>query len=137
LDAEIRLKQPIPITFDSWPADYDFLKLRLRVDYPLWWRLTKPASPSITIRHADGSEKTFRIALPPNTATDLWIYPWDESQLRNYFDSDEAAWRIGRPRAPVSAVSLQFQRLDWLSATPERLRIYTVDAVRLRLNSSK
>jgi hypothetical protein len=136
-EAAIRLKQAIPIALDYWPADYDFLKLRMRVDYPIWWRLTKPAAPSITIRHADGSEKTIRIALPPNTTSELWIYPWDESHLLNYFDSDETAWRIGRPRASVSAVFLQFQRLDWLSATPARVGVYAVEAVRLGLDGSR
>ena len=129
----IRLKQPIAIPLNNWPREADFLKLQIRVDYPILWRLTKPSILTVTVRHSDTSEKVFRAVLPPNKSTNLWIYPWDEFQLINYFDKDEEKWRVGRPRAPVQQIAFRFERMDWLSAIPTQINIQAIEAVRLRL----
>ncbi|MCI0353113.1 MAG: hypothetical protein L0Z53_27150, partial [Acidobacteriales bacterium] len=86
VESGIRLKQATPVPLLHWPDDCDLLRLRLRVSYPSWWRVTKPAALSVIIGLADNSEKTIRAVVPPNEIADLWIYPWDEAQLLRYFD---------------------------------------------------
>jgi hypothetical protein len=135
-DSAIRLKQQVPVSLGHWCDDCDALRLRLRVSYPFWWRVTKPSVLNVVIRLADESEKAIRAVVPPNQTADIWIYPWEEAQLLKYFDENPAVWRSGRPRAPVSAVSLRFERVDWLSTTPTRVRIESVDAVRWKLDTS-
>jgi hypothetical protein len=133
LNSDIRLKHPLIVPLASWPAESDFLKLRLKLDYPVWWRLLKPSLLILQIRHGDGSEKVMRAIVPPNTAYDLWLYPWDDAQLGNYFAHEEDRWRKGRPRSQPTTVSVTFERIDWLSVVPSKINIQSVEAVGLRL----
>jgi len=129
----IRLKRAISVPLDQWQAENDFLKVRLLVRYPIWWKLTKPSSLLVKVRHSDNTEKVLRAILPPNKQAELWIYPWDDAQLVNYFDSDEATWRKGRPRASVTGLQFTFERMDWLSVVPSLVNVQSIEAVRLRL----
>ncbi len=65
-----------------WPADgADFLKLRVRVDYPAWWRLRKPSAYVLQMSFADGSQKSIQFVLQPDHSTDIWVYPWEDETL--------------------------------------------------------
>jgi len=130
----IRLKRPIVLPLNHWSAESDFLKLRVLVEYPVWWRLRKPSTILVNVRHTDETTQTLRAVLPPNHWSDLWIYPWDDAQLINYFDARESAWRKARPRSAVTAVQLTFERMDWLSVVPSSINIQSIEAVRLRLD---
>ena len=133
LQSGVRLKQPITVPLNYWPGDADFLKLRMTINYPMWWKVRKPARIIINLVHADGTSKSLRAVAPPNMVCDLWIYPWEEAQLMNYFDSSEGGWTKGRPRSGVTAVQVTIERIDWLSVVPSSVKVQSIEAVRLRL----
>jgi hypothetical protein len=134
LRSPIRLGMPIAVRVVSWPERSDFLRIRLKVRYSFWWMLRKPSFANVTLLRSDRTEETFHALVKPNTAMDLWIYPWDDRQLGDYFDASEAHWRDGRPRAPVSSIEFSFRRMDNFSVVPFSLEIQSIDAVRLRLD---
>ncbi len=75
----------------DWPAaGADFLKLRIRLDYPIWWRLRKPSALTLKMSFADGSQKLIQFVVEPNRWSDIWLYPWDEKQMGRYFSADES-----------------------------------------------
>ena len=77
-----------------WPsAGADFVKLRLRVEYPPWWKLRKPSQLTLQMSFADGSEKSSRFVIEPNRTSDVWVYPWDDKEMGRYFAIDESARR--------------------------------------------
>jgi hypothetical protein len=113
----------------DWPgADADFLKLRLTIHYPMWWRLSKPSHVTVELRHADGTVKSIWAVVAPNTPYSLWLYPWQEQELGSYF----AAHRPGKGNhSPVTHLSLKIDPYDWLSVRPSAVTVHGVDAVRL------
>ncbi len=115
----------------SWPdSGADFIKLRLRFRYPLWWRLLKPSKLALLISFDDGSQKAARFVVPPNRTTDVWFYPWDDRDLANYFAQDPAQWRPGNHPRPTR-LTLLIHPFDWISVTPGSVDIRAVQAVRL------
>ncbi len=114
----------------DWPSGYDFVRLRLKVHYPLWWKLRKPERLELEIIRADGSRDVQWMVLPPNTSTEVWFYPWNAPDLAAYFNADPTQWR---PRSRPSIVGLRLisTPLDWVSQQPEALSIEGADAVRL------
>jgi hypothetical protein len=114
----------------NWPTGYDFLRMRLTVHYPVWWKLRKPERLQLVIQRADGSRDVQWVVLPPNVSTEIWFYPWEAPDLAEYFDADYARWRLNsRP----AIIGLQFiaTPLDWVSEQPDAITIEAADAVRL------
>jgi hypothetical protein len=117
----------------DWPAGFDMIRLRLTVRYPMWWKLRKPERLQLEIDRADGTRDWQWVILQPNVATDVWFYPWDASDLANYFSADEAKWRpAGRPA--IIGLRLLATPLDWVSQQPESISIESADAVKLSLS---
>jgi hypothetical protein len=114
----------------NWPTGYDFLRMRLTVHYPAWWKLRKPERLQLVIQRADGSRDVQWVVLAPNVSTEIWFYPWEAPDLAGYFDTDSARWRLNsRP----AIIRLQFiaTPLDWVSEQPDAITIEAADAVRL------
>jgi hypothetical protein len=117
-----------------WPSEgADFLKLRLRVDYPVWWRLRKPSCLTLVMLFADGSRKPIQMVLQPGRTTDIWVYPWDDSGMANYFSADEADWRTGN-RPALTDLQLLITPFDWISVVPNSVTVESVEAVRVSLS---
>ena len=117
----------------DWPTGgADFLRLRMKVKYSPLWKLRKPERLQLEITLADGSRSVRTFVVEPNVTTDIWFYPWNESDLARYFDSDESRWRAGY-RPAVTDLRLLITPLDWFSQKPEAVAIESADAVRLSL----
>jgi hypothetical protein len=116
-----------------WPAEgADFLKLRVRVNYPPWWRLRKPSRLTLVISLADGSQKPVGFVVEPDRATDVWIYPWNHYEMGRYFLPDESEWRPVEHPA-VTALKLLITPHDWISVVPNSVSVERVETVRLGL----
>jgi hypothetical protein len=112
-----------------WPAGgADFLKLRLRASYPVWWKLRKPSSMALWVYLADGSEQVLHFFAEPNRATEVWVYPGDARQMAGYFSSDSSTWPTGA--TPVR-LAMWITPFDWTSVTPNSISIDGVEAVRI------
>ncbi len=119
-------------SIDWPPAGADFLKLRLQVNYPPWWRLRKPSCLTLQMSFANGSEKSLQFLIQPNHATDIWVYPWSDQEMGRYFSANEADWpREGR--SPLSRLSLLITPFDWISVVPGSVSVEGVAAVRIDL----
>jgi len=117
----------IPVAFDD---DYDFLRIRLTVRYPLWWKILKVPATQLRIRFEDGEERLIFAIVQPNHPSEIWIYPWEGSQLSNYFSSHSSQWRAGsRPR--IRSLSLRFLQMDWISAHPSWVSVQNVETIKL------
>jgi len=116
-----------------WPADgADFLKLRLRVNYPPWWRLRKPSCLTLQLSFANGSEKWLQFVIEPNRPAEVWIYPWKDQEMGRYFSANEADWpREGR--SPLTRLGLLITPFDWISVVPTSVKVESVAAVRIDL----
>ena len=117
-----------------WPAaGADFIKLRLRVNYPLWWRLRKPSKLALVMSFDDGSEKTAEFIVQPNRSADVWFYPWDDPSLAKYFSPGPAQWRP-TARPALTHLTLRINPFDWISVIPDSVDIQAVEAVRLDMH---
>jgi hypothetical protein len=67
----------------------------------------------------------------PNKESEVWVYPGDENQLRNYFSPNPADWRSAAPPIPVSRIRLWFDPMDWLSVNPTGVTVRDVQAVQI------
>jgi len=114
----------------DWPADADFLRLRLTVRYSFWWKLRKPERMQIEITRADGSGELRWFILQPNFSTEVWFYPWSPPELVHYFDPDKSHWR-STPRPAITRLRLWATPLDWVSVTPDAIVVEAAEAVRL------
>ncbi len=118
-----------------WPASgADFLKLRLRLKYPLWWQVTKPSRLTLRMTFDDKSEKSIQFLVQPNRTSDVWFYPWDDRTMIGYFSAKPAQWRLGPPRPSPTTLALIIDPFDWVSATPSSVNIESVEAIRLSMN---
>ena len=117
----------------NWPGGFDFLRLRLTVHYPLWWKLRKPERLQLEISRADGSREFQWMLIQPNVATDVWFYPWEAPDLAAYFSADEKQWRPNS-RSAIIGLRLWATPLDWVSQQPEAITVEAADAVRLSLS---
>lgn len=116
-----------------WPSEgADFLKLRLRVDYPWWWRLRKPSCLTLQMFFADGSQRSLQFVLEPNHITDIWVFPWDGEEMGGYFAADEVQWRT-RDRPLPTEVKVQITPFDWISVVPNTVAIESIEAIRVDL----
>lgn len=121
----------------DWPAGgADFLRLRLKIKYGAMWKLRKPEKMQLEITRADGSRELKTFIAEPNVASDVWIYPWTEEQLGNYFQADENLWRQGA-RSAIVNLRLFLTPMDWISETPESVTIEAADAVRFDMKGMK
>ncbi len=114
-----------------WPAaGADFLRLRFRANYPLWWKLRKPSSLALWMYFADGSAQVLHFVVEPNRDSDVWIYPGDLRALGGYFSNDSSRW-------PTSAAPMRLAMwitpFDWVSVMPQSVSIEAIDAVRMSL----
>jgi len=114
----------------DWPQGFDFIRLRVNVRYPLWWKLRKPERLQLEITRADGSRDLQWAILPPNVSTDLWFYPWSAPDLAAYFNADSKQWRNGH-RPAIVRLRLLATPLDWVSQQPESITIESAEAVKL------
>ncbi|HUK73938.1 MAG TPA: hypothetical protein VLV47_00520 [Candidatus Bathyarchaeia archaeon] len=114
----------------NWRSGFDFIRLRMTVRYPIWWKLRKPERLQLEITRADGSLELQSFIVQPNISTDVWFYPWDAGDLTGYFNADAAQWR---PPARSSIIGLRIVAtpLDWISQQPEAISIESTEGVRL------
>ena len=114
----------------DWRSGFDFIRLRMTVRYPIWWKLRKPERLQLEIARADGTRELQSFIVQPNIATDVWSYPWDAGDLAGYFSADGSRWR---PPARSSIIGLRILAtpLDWISQQPESISIESAEAVRL------
>jgi hypothetical protein len=117
----------------DWPAGSDFLRLRLTVRYPFWWKLRKPERMQLEITRADGSGELRWFIVQPNVARDVWFYPWSPPDLVHYLEADENRWRT-TPRSAITKLRILATPLDWVSVTPEAIVVEAADAVRLAMD---
>src|SRR5260370_6290219 len=131
---EGRLPEGLPVSLGplpSWPDHGQFLKLNLTVRYPFWWHLLKPCRLTVDVELADGTHKLAVALAEPNKESEVWVYPGDENQLRNYFSPNPADWRAAAPPIPVSRIRLWFDPMDWLSVNPTGVTVRDVQAVQI------
>ena len=126
-------RSAVDLGFPDWPPGADFLRLRLTVRYPLWWKLRKPERMQVEISRADGSSELRWFILQPNVSNDIWFYPWGQPDLVHYFDSEESRWRTA-PRSAITRLRIVATPLDWVSVTPEAIVVEAADAVRLAMS---
>jgi hypothetical protein len=123
----------VDLGIPDWPSGMDFLRLRLTVRYPFWWKLRKPERLQLEITHADGSSELRWFIAQPNISNEIWFYPWGPPDLVHYLDPDESHWRVP-PRPAITRLRIIATPLDWVSVTPEAIDIEGADAVRMSMN---
>ena len=111
----------------------DFLKMRLRVAYPFWWRLRKPSRLTLQMSFADGSQKSIQFVVEPNRTSEVWVYPWDDQNLGRYFYNEALGWRQTQ-HASLTRLQLLITPFDWISVAPSTIRLESIQAVSLSLN---
>jgi hypothetical protein len=84
----------------------------------------------LEITHADGRRDVQWFIVQPNVSSEAWFYPWDNSELARYFDSDASQWRLPA-RSPVVRLQVIATPLDWVSQQPGSISIEAADAVTL------
>lgn len=130
----IRLNKDLVVASSlRWPADADFLRLRVTVQYPFWWKLSKPSNALIELRRGDGSYVAIPVLIPPNTPSEIWVFPWDEQQLARYFAPGAETWRTS-DRAPITEVRLRFEPMDFLSVAPSKVVVDNLSIASVTLN---
>jgi hypothetical protein len=113
-----------------WPFDgADFVRLRIKVHYSLWWKLRKPARLVLEIEHADRSYERKPFIVEPNVYSEVWFYPWDDAELAPFFDAEETHWRTGS-RPAVTRLRLLVMPLDWVSVQPDVIEVESADSVK-------
>ena len=116
----------------AWPArGADFLRLRMRAEYPSWWRLRKPSRMVVEMSFDDGTHKYVSFVVEPNRDVDVWTYPWDDTAMGEYFLDNAVS---GQNRPTITSVRLHISPLDWISVAPQRVNIESVMAVQVRIS---
>jgi len=116
----------------NWPSGFDFVRLRITVHYPFWWKLRKPERLQLKITRANGTRDLQWFVVQPNVSTEVWFYPWSGPDLARYFDADESRWRLSS-RPAITDLRVLATPLDWVSQQPESIVIESADAVRLTM----
>jgi len=116
----------------DWPSGADFLRLRLTVHYPFWWKLRKPERLQLEISRTDGTIELRWFVAPPNVSAELWFYPWSPPDLVRYLDADESRWR-GTSRPGITRLRLVATPLDWVSVVPVAITVEAADAMRMSM----
>ncbi len=115
-----------------WPANADFLRLRMTVHYGPLWKLRKPECLQLEITRADGSHDLRTFVVEPNVTSEVWFYPWNGTGLAHYFDADEIQWRTS-PRSAITQLRLWVTPLDWVSQKPDSIVIESADALQVSM----
>ncbi len=116
----------------DWPADADFLRLRLTVRYGVWWKLRKPENMQLEITRADGSSELRWFIAQPNVSNEIWLYPWGPAALANYLDADKSHWRT-TPRPAITRLRIVATPLDWVSVAPDAIVLEAAESVRINM----
>jgi hypothetical protein len=114
----------------AWPADADFLRLRLTIRYGFWWKVRKPESLKLELTRADGSRELRWFSAQPNVSSEVWVYPWSQADLAHYLDADETRWRP-MPRPAITRLRIVATPLDWVSVAPAAIVLEAADSVRI------
>ena len=117
-----------------WPADADFIGIKVLVRYPLLWRLRKPCRILVDLDLANGTTASTIAVVPPNHETEIWISPWGGDHLKKYFSPDMLNWHTHDLSPPVR-VRMEMAPMDWISEKPLTVNIQKLEAVRLSLGS--
>ena len=117
----------------DWTAPYDFIRLEVRFPYPRRWKLTKPSAVSVLLYLSDGSLKVVPARFAPNENAEIWIYPWDDTQLSRYFEPDPQQWRSGSSRPTVAHLKIKLEPFDELSVLPSAIEVRKAEAVSINL----
>ena len=112
----------------AWPANADFLRVRLTVHDSVLWKLRKPSRLQMEMQRADGSHDYYWFVVEPNVSSEVWFYPWNQPELARYFDADASKWRSGA-RPAITGLRLWITPLDWSSQQPSAVSIEAADAV--------
>jgi hypothetical protein len=112
-------------------APGDFVKMRLRVSYPFWWRFRKPSKLTLLLSFLDGTERPAQFVLPPNETSDVWIFLGSDSDLGSYFSDDPAQWTHRQPA--LAGLKLLITPFDWISVAPKSVKIESIGAVQFSL----
>ena len=118
----------IDLGLSYWPSGADFLRLRMNVRYGPLWKVRKPERMQLEITRADGSSDVKTFVVEPNVSSEVWFYPWNDSELSQYFGADEMQWRMGT-RSAITRLRLLVTPWDWVSQQPESVTIESADAV--------
>lgn len=113
----------------------DFLRVKVRLNYPMTWKVLKPAFTLFYVEFADGSEKRVPAVIEPNHDYDVWIYPGAEPLLSNYFASDPRRWRTGMQPA-MTGLGFGVLKMDWASVVPYSLEVRELDGLQVSLEQS-
>jgi len=116
-----------------WPADADFIGIKLLVRYPLLWRLRKPCRILVDLDLANGTTASTIAVVPPSHETEIWISPWGGDHLKKYFSPDMLNWHTHDLSPPVR-VRMEMAPMDWISEKPLTVNIQKLEAVRLSLS---
>jgi len=114
----------------NWRSGFDFIRLRMTVRYPIWWKLRKPERLQLEITRADGTLELQSFIVQPNFSSDVWFYPWSPGDLAGYFNADGSQWRPSS-RSSIVRLRIVATPLDWVSQQPEAISIESAEAVRL------
>jgi hypothetical protein len=117
----------------NWPQGFDFIRLRISVHYPFWWKLRKPERLQLEITRANGTRDIQWFVVQPDVSTEVWFYPWSGPDLARYFEADESQWRLS-PRPAITDLRILATPLDWVSQQPESIVVESADAVRLAMS---
>jgi hypothetical protein len=121
----------IPLPMAQWPTGgADFVRMRVKVNYPFGWRLRKPAKLTLHFSFADGSGNAIKFLVEPNRATDVWIYPWNDSRMDSYFGDDPSTWGCDDHPAVVG-LKLLVNPFDWVSVLPNSITVESIEAIAL------
>jgi hypothetical protein len=107
----------------------DFVRVRLKIAYPWYWRLLKPSRARLDIAFGDGTRKSFPFVAEPGKAVDIWIHPWGIANFREYFVRGPKLAEERRSRPDLTGITLAHAPLDWTSVRPSALAVEKVDAV--------
>ncbi|HTV65568.1 MAG TPA: hypothetical protein VMD98_08190 [Bryocella sp.] len=119
----------IQLALQDWPAfGADFVRLRLKVDYPVWWRLRKPSKLTLEFSFDDGTDKSITFLTQPGHLSDVWIYPWDAATMACYFYADGRPCRQ-KSRPAVTDMKLVVHPYDWISVIPSTITVEKIEAV--------
>jgi len=122
--------EEIPLPVSSLGDDWDFIKIKLRANYPVWWKLLKPSIFVVWLHFDRGADGSIPAIVQPDHPYEIWIYPGEQAVLANYFSPDASQWRP-TARRRLQSLSLQSLPIDWISVTPSRITIQDVQTVKL------
>lgn len=83
----------------------------------------------LDIERGDSSDDLKPFIVQPNVSSEIWFYPWDDTDLAHYFSAEETRWRTGS-RPPIVRLRLLVTPLDWVSVKPDVIEVQSVDAIR-------